>query len=149
MSLATLESEVPSDRARCRSAIVANGRLFCDAPLEAITRASCPDRLPIAVGSRIDADCSVQADPTLMRALSLPVDVNTAELDALRTLPGIGPVLALRIVQARPFASVDALQSVSGIGPATVRRIASRAYVAPRESSHPATRRPNSGPRAN
>lgn len=146
MSLSGLDGEAPSDRARCRSAIVVDGRLFCDGQLEAITRASCPERLPIAVGSRIDADCSVRADPELMRALDLPVDVNTAEIDALQTLPGVGPVLAQRIVRARPFRSVDALQSVSGIGPATVRRIASRARVGPRESAHPPAPRPNSGP---
>ena len=50
-----------------------------------------------------------------------PVDLNTADLAALDALPGIGPVLAQRIVDGRatrPFASVDALDDVPGIGPA-------------------------------
>lgn len=55
------------------------------------------------------------------------VDVNAAGAAELQTLPGIGPVLAERIVAWReangPFASVDALQDVSGIGPAVLGQI--------------------------
>jgi len=142
------------DQAPCEHAIVVDGRLACDGELDPITAGGCPDLGEIPAGSRVDGRCSVRADPRLMRALRLPVDVNSAGPDALQTLPGIGPVLADRIVAGRPFPSLDALQSVSGIGPATVRRIASRARVDPREpardrtreSSHPDAVRPNSGP---
>lgn len=55
------------------------------------------------------------------------VDVNTAASTELQTLPGIGPVLAERIVAWReangPFGSVDALLDVSGIGPAVLGQI--------------------------
>ncbi|NHT17501.1 ComEA family DNA-binding protein [Cellulomonas sp. IC4_254] len=55
------------------------------------------------------------------------VDVNTAPSTELQTLPGIGPVLAERIVAWReangPFGSVDALLDVSGIGPAVLGQI--------------------------
>ncbi len=55
------------------------------------------------------------------------LDLNTADAATLETLPGVGPVLAERIVihrdQHGPFASVDALQDVSGIGPATFERL--------------------------
>ena len=48
------------------------------------------------------------------------IDINTADVQALDTLPGIGEVLAERIVAYReahgPFASVDALDHVEGIG---------------------------------
>ena len=51
-----------------------------------------------------------------------PVDVNRAGVAELEALPGVGPVLAQRIVEHReqtgPFASVDELQDVPGIGPA-------------------------------
>jgi competence protein ComEA len=49
-----------------------------------------------------------------------PVDLNTATLAALDTLPGVGPVLAQRILDWRAahgqFASVDQLADVPGIG---------------------------------
>ncbi|MGN6688117.1 MAG: ComEA family DNA-binding protein [Actinomycetales bacterium] len=49
-----------------------------------------------------------------------PVDLNSATVDELDQLPGIGPVLAQRIVAWREangrFAAVDELQEVSGIG---------------------------------
>ena len=57
------------------------------------------------------------------------VSINAASVRELQTLPGIGPALAGRIVEARPFASIDDLERVRGIGPATLARLRSR--VAP------------------
>lgn len=54
------------------------------------------------------------------------ISINSASRRDLDTLPGIGPALAERIVDARPFASVDDLQRVRGIGPATLERLRSR-----------------------
>jgi competence protein ComEA len=49
-----------------------------------------------------------------------PLDVNTATLEELETLPGVGPVLGQNILDYRaangPFATVDQLADVSGIG---------------------------------
>ena len=57
-------------------------------------------------------------------APSAPVDLNSATLEALDGLPGIGPVLAQRILDWRTahgrFSSVDELGEVSGIGEATL-----------------------------
>ncbi len=51
-----------------------------------------------------------------------PVDLNTAGLDQLETLPGVGPVLGQHILDWRTahgrFATVDQLLDVTGIGPA-------------------------------
>ena len=43
-------------------------------------------------------------------------DINTATEKELRLIPGIGPVMARRIIDARPFRSADDLKKVSGIG---------------------------------
>lgn len=49
-----------------------------------------------------------------------PVDINTADLDALMTLPGIGEELARRILDYRQengnFQSLEDLTNVNGIG---------------------------------
>jgi competence protein ComEA len=37
-------------------------------------------------------------------------------MDALEDIPGIGPVLAQRIIAGRPFQSADELQRIEGIG---------------------------------
>ncbi len=61
------------------------------------------------------------------------VNLNTASLDQLQTLPGVGPVLAQRIVEYRDqhggFASVADLRSVSGIGDARYNELKSRVTV--------------------
>ncbi|MEZ0449857.1 helix-hairpin-helix domain-containing protein, partial [Cellulomonas sp. ICMP 17802] len=54
------------------------------------------------------------------------VDLNAADASALDALPGIGPVLAGRIVAHRedhPFSSVDELADVAGIGPTLLDRL--------------------------
>lgn len=55
---------------------------------------------------------------------SAPIDLNAAGADALESLPGVGPVLAARIVAYREqtggFESVDQLIEVPGIGPAVL-----------------------------
>ena len=62
-----------------------------------------------------------------------PVDVNRATAADLRRLPGIGPVLATRIVEARdsggPFTSIDDLRRVSGIGKSKLERLRSLVVV--------------------
>ena len=56
------------------------------------------------------------------------VDLNSATAAELDALPGIGPVLAQRIVDHRtrngPFRTVDELDDVPGIGPAIAAELA-------------------------
>jgi DNA uptake protein ComE-like DNA-binding protein len=44
------------------------------------------------------------------------IDVNTATEKELTTVPGVGHVMAARIIAARPFRTADDLKKVSGIG---------------------------------
>ncbi len=47
---------------------------------------------------------------------SLRVNINTATVEELETLPGIGPAKARLIVTNRPYESVDDLANLQGIG---------------------------------
>jgi competence protein ComEA len=57
-----------------------------------------------------------------------PVDLDTATLEELETLPGVGPVTGQKIIDWRTahsgFTSIQQLQQVSGIGPATYADLA-------------------------
>jgi DNA uptake protein ComE-like DNA-binding protein len=44
------------------------------------------------------------------------IHINTATEKELKMIPGIGPVMAARIIAARPFRSADDLKKVNGIG---------------------------------
>lgn len=60
------------------------------------------------------------------------IDINTATVEELQQLPGIGPKLAERIVAVRAkgaFTSVDDLRRVSGIGAKTIDKL--RPFVTP------------------
>ena len=62
-----------------------------------------------------------------------PVHLNSATIEQLDALPGVGPVTAQKIVDYRQkhgaFTSVDELDAVSGIGPARLDQL--RDLVAP------------------
>ena len=59
----------------------------------------------------------------------LRLDLNRANQEDLESLPGVGPVIAERILRLRQklgrFREVDDLRSVRGIGPAMIERIRS------------------------
>jgi len=56
------------------------------------------------------------------------ININTAAIEELNTLPGIGPKLAERIIAERKngvYKTVEDLRRVSGIGPKTVEKLRS------------------------
>ncbi len=85
------------------------------------------------------------ADPPTRR-----VDLNQADQAELLLLPGIGPVLAERILHHRrahgPFANVDDLRRIPGIGPATLERVRSWILVGEPDDS-PAALAPATAPK--
>ncbi len=76
--------------------------------------------LPDPSADSAPADAGADADGAL-------IDINAASAQELETLPGIGPVLAGRIVEHReqngPFQRTDQLTAVRGIGAATYERL--------------------------
>lgn len=64
-----------------------------------------------------------------LRALGQPVDINSADVDELRSLRGVGPTIANRIVEGRPYAAVRDLERVKGIGPKTLEANRKRIIV--------------------
>jgi competence protein ComEA len=97
------------------------------APLSDGVQVMVPRRLPAA---GVAAAASPQ---TAGGAPQGPVHLNSATLEQLDALPGVGPVTAQKILDFRDqnggFASVDELDAVPGIGPARMEQL--RELVAP------------------
>jgi competence protein ComEA len=114
---------------RVADAIAAAGGLLAEAdPASVNLAAVVADGEQIAVGlSGAVPAGGVSASGTESGAGGL-VDLNAADVAELDALPGIGPVLAQRIVDHRsrqgPFRSVEELDDVPGIGPATAAELA-------------------------
>lgn len=51
------------------------------------------------------------------------IDLNNATLDDLQRLPGIGPILANRIAQGRPYENISSLSRIRGLGSNMVTRL--------------------------
>lgn len=91
---------------------------------------------PVEHSARSGHTSAVRCDPTpsasplrgpARRLFGLPLDPNRADAPTLEVLPGVGPVRAAAIVQARerrPFESVEALLRVPGVGLVTLSRVA-------------------------
>jgi competence protein ComEA len=90
------------------------------------------------VSAPIPAD-SVPPPPAVARAGLGLVDLNTATREELESLPGIGPVLAGRILEQRQragrFRAIEELLAVRGIGPRLFGRIRERVTAGARSDS--------------
>ena len=62
-------------------------------------------------------------------AATAPVDLNLADQKALESLPGIGPALAKKIMEGRPFQSVDDLSRVKGMSKSKIAAIKDKVTV--------------------
>jgi len=91
---------------------------------------------PLADGTQIVVPARTAVGATAPAAPGVPagpVHLNTATLEQLDALPGVGPVTAQKILDYRQkhgaFSSVDELDAIPGIGPARLDQL--RDLVAP------------------
>ena len=115
--------------ARVADAIAAAGGLLPEADATSVNLAAVvSDGQQVAVGVPGAAVVDGAPGGATAGSGSGPVDLNAATAADLDALPGIGPVLAQRIVEHRersgPFRSVEQLDDVPGIGPATYAELA-------------------------
>jgi competence protein ComEA len=89
-----------------------------------------PAGRPAALGSSVSGSPAAAPDARAAPGQGTPaqpVDLNTATVEQLDALPGVGPVTATAIVAWREangsFASVDQLGEVDGIGPARLDKL--------------------------
>jgi competence protein ComEA len=120
--------------ARVADAVAAAGGLLPGADTASVNLAAVvTDGQQIAVGvPGAPGDAGGQATSTGAGG-GAPVNLNAATAADLDALPGIGPVLAQRIVDYRlqqgPFTSVDQLDDVPGIGPTLFAQLRKRVVV--------------------
>ena len=119
--------ELPAS-ARVGDALAKAGGLLADADPALVNQAE-----PLFDGAQVhvpflQSPAAAAAPPSGLSGQSPPaasrnapadgrVNINTATLEALTTLPGIGPGKAAAIIAERPFDSVEELERVPGIGP--------------------------------
>jgi competence protein ComEA len=85
------------------------------------------DGVQIVVPARVPTGAGSPGGDGAAAATTGPVHLNTATLEQLDALPGVGPVTAQKILDYRQqhgaFANVDELDAVPGIGPARLEQL--------------------------
>lgn len=120
---------------RVRDALAAAGGLTDRAvPGELNLAARVSDGTQLVIGRRgSQLRASTAPGGTAGAAADATLDLNTATLEQLDTLPGVGPVTAAKILAWRDahqrFRTVAELQEVDGIGPKSYAQIAPRVRV--------------------
>jgi competence protein ComEA len=113
---------------RIDDAITLAGGETAKAQLDTVNLAApVADGEQIVVPGRGVAAAAAGGAPAAGSSPSAPLDLNSATLEGLENLPGIGPVTAQKILDYRQqhgaFHSVAELQGVPGIGPAHMAQL--------------------------
>jgi competence protein ComEA len=113
---------------RIDDAIAAAGGPTAKAQLDSVNLAApVADGEQVVVPGRGVAGGAAAGSPAVGSSPSAPLDLNSATLEQLENLPGIGPVTAQKILDYRQahgaFHSVAELQGVPGIGPAHMAQL--------------------------
>lgn len=124
---------------QCRPAVLVDGRLACGSEGSSVVAQACKnptisllrDGDAVSTAGLCDGGSGRigRMPAPMLRALGVVLDVNEADAADLQSLPGVGPVLARRIVEGRPYDDVEALRAVRGVGPVTLARIRPRVRV--------------------
>ena len=116
---------------RVEQAVEASGGATPDADLAKINLA-----MPLKDGQHIIVPGAPEEEEAAATTTIKPdglVHINAADEKALEALPGIGPVMAKRIVEYRqqngPFSSLEELKKVRGIGEAKFARLKDKAAL--------------------
>ena len=113
---------------RIDDAIAAAGGPTAKAQLDSVNLAApVADGEQIVVPGRGVAGTAPASSPAAGSSPSAPLDLNSATLEQLESLPGVGPVTAQKILDYRQahgaFHSVAELEGVPGIGPAHMAQL--------------------------
>ena len=123
---------------RVQDAVKAAGGFSSQANLEIVNlaaRLKDGDKLLIlAQGTAVPPNLTSEPESTARKSKAIatstpsgPVNLNTATLEELQTLPGIGETRAEDIIKYRQahngFKAIEEIQNISGIGPATFEKL--------------------------